>query len=339
MDCRGIAAEIHLNPAVFRRFDNCRAEGILQRSVVMRKLYTSPSLAALNFHNYCQKVILDVPEYLAACRDQPYCLASGIPAYSDITTFAPQHSFSNSDCSDAISWLKNGYLYKSRFFSSDLCITALEQLRQSQHDWNVYNYSHLASLLDFYCSPALNSLLASIAGVEPVLYMSLHNLRTTARSWHQDEFLCRTQTVGSSFAVWIALDDISPDMGPLCILPGSHRLPILDKGKLDRYLARGPDLISTATDSHALSNKSAAITVPVYESMTAGFDFQPLQYLPKQGDVLVFHSRLLHRACRASVDSNERPAIIGHYCSLNEIPTTQRLSLKKHGAGLFAEET
>ncbi len=336
--CAGVSTH-DLYPAVFPRFDNGRAEGILQHAAVIRQLYKSPSLAAKKFHKYCQQVILDVPEYLAACSDQPYCFPSGIPAYSDITSMSPVHSLSCSGCSDAMTWLNNGYLYKPGFFEPDLCLKALKQLRNSSHEWNVYNYSHLEFLLDFYCSPALNSLLASITGVEPVLYMSLHNLRTTARSWHQDEFLCDNQTFGSSFAVWIALDDISPDMGPFCILPGSHRLPILDKDKLDHFLAREPDLISAFTDSHALSNKSAAITVPVYELITARFGSQPLQYLPKQGDLLVWHSRLIHRACRASDDLNERPASIGHYCSLDEIPIKERSLLKKHRAGFFAEES
>ena len=42
-----------------------------------------------------------------------------------------------------------------------------------------------------------------------------------------------------------------------------------------------------------------------------------MTYLPKKGDVLLWHSRLIHRGSKANVPGMERRALIVHYSGIN----------------------
>ena len=162
--------------------------------------------------------------------------------------------------------------------------------------------------------------------------------KTTSRSWHQDEFLAAQNSVGSSFAAWIALDDICLDMGPFCFLPGSHKWPILDRSKLLNYLDGGSSSSALRSPEWVLPSGAAAVTVPAYELKLAESRVAPLTYLPRRGDLLIWHSRLLHRARSSATPAMKRPGVIAHYCSMAEISPGDRASLKRHGDMWFAED-
>tara|TARA_B100000579_G_C22838428_1_gene860124 strand:- start:91 stop:1110 length:1020 start_codon:yes stop_codon:yes gene_type:complete len=327
-----------LDPSIFPLFNIERPIRLAQRAAVMKDLFPSSETAAKAYYAYCQKEIDDSPEYINAYKCQPHQYSAGIASYLDLTSTAPQHSLSKTGDHDARFWSAYGFVYKPRFFSENLCQTLLGFLQDNITNYNVYKYSHISSLLSFYCSSRLSSLLRLITSVDPVLYMSIHGLKTTSRSWHQDEFFYGGYSHGSSFAVWIALDDVTSNMGAFCLLPGSHVLPILDKSKLDRFLADGMISSSSSSLESSLSLMSAAVTVPAYEAKVASFHSHPILYLPRRGDVLIWHSRLLHRACRASSNSVHRPAVIAHYCSLDEVSPAQRSRLKSYGNMFYAEE-
>ena len=309
-----------------------------RRASLLSSLLHSKASFSKAFYAYCQKEILDVPEYISACAEFDYRYELGVAKYSDITSSAPCHSVSSSSCDDALFWAGHGFLYKPGFFSADICDGLLGFLHGNIRVDGVFRYSHIPSLVDMYCSSGLHRLLRLVTAVEPVLYMSLHDLKTTSRSWHQDEFLAAQNSVGSSFAVWIALDDICLDMGPFCFLPGSHKWPILDRSKLLNYLDGGSSSSALRSPEWVLPSGAAAVTVPAYELKLAESRVAPLTYLPRRGDLLIWHSRLLHRARSSATPAMKRPGVIAHYCSMAEISPGDRASLKRHGDMWFAED-
>ncbi len=48
--------------------------------------------------------------------------------------------------------------------------------------------------------------------------------------WHQDQQYWGTIWDGELFTAWIALSDVTPDAGPMCFVPGSHRWGLLNAG-------------------------------------------------------------------------------------------------------------
>ena len=327
-----------MDQSVFQFFDASRSHRLARRASLLKNLLHSEALFSKAFYAYCRNEIMDVPEYLADCAEFEYRYQLGVAKYSDITSSAPSHSVSSVSCDDALFWADHGFLYKPGYFSADVCDALLGFLREDVRIDGVFRYSHVPSLMDVYCSTELHRLLRLVTAVEPVLYMSLHDLKTTSRSWHQDEFLAANNSVGSSFAVWIALDDICFDMGPFCFLPGSHKWPVLDRSKLLNYFDGGSSSSVLRSPEWVLPPGAAAVTVPAYELKLAESRVAPLTYLPRRGDLLIWHSRLLHRAKGSTSPDLKRPGVIAHYCSMAEISPSDRALLKRHGDMWFAED-
>lgn len=169
----------------------------------------------------------------------------------------------------------------------------------------------------------LQLLLAEPAGV----HLTLTGWRTTTRDWHPDCYLNPPGVGGFYVAVWIALDDIHPDSGPFQYIDGSHRWPPLSQARVREALGRagrGPDW----------PTRSEELLTPLYEAKIADEQLEVVDYLPKRGDVLFWHSRLLHRGSRPRTPGRERRALIAHYSGLNhrtDMPAAEPV----HGGWMF----
>jgi ectoine hydroxylase-related dioxygenase (phytanoyl-CoA dioxygenase family) len=102
--------------------------------------------------------------------------------------------------------------------------------------------------------------------------------------------------------VWVALEDVHPDSGPLVVYPGSHRLDrlyartvpveVVRDGKwrtfVNRYAPRVMDLITQA-------------------------GLKPVYYTPKTGSILIWHDALAHGGSQHANDSITSKSMVSHY--------------------------
>ena len=89
------------------------------------------------------------------------------------------------------------------------------------------SYEHIPEMRDLCLYRPLLDKIESLIGDEMVLHLNLTGWVSTERNWHQDDYLNHRNVNGWYIAVWMALDDISPDCGPFEYIPGSHRWPVL----------------------------------------------------------------------------------------------------------------
>ena len=147
--------------------------------------------------------------------------------------------------------------------------------------------------------------LEEVVGEPMGLHLNLTGWITTTRDWHQDSYLNPPHVGDYYAALWIALEDIDPDSGPFQYVPGSHRWPQVTREKiweaLDGY--KGPDW----------PTRSEQILTPVFEDELARRQPEIVTYVPKRGDALIWHGRLLHRGSKANVPGMPRRAIISHF--------------------------
>jgi ectoine hydroxylase-related dioxygenase (phytanoyl-CoA dioxygenase family) len=126
---------------------------------------------------------------------------------------------------------------------------------------------------------------------------------------------------GNIIAVWIALEDITPENGPLHYYPGSHRLPYIVNSDYDNIGTK-----------YSLGDK----TYGDYEDrIQEEIDSQKLTkqtFLAKKGDLLIWHANLLHGG-EPLIDKNStRKSMVFHYYAEDVIcyhEITQRPTLKK----------
>lgn len=172
-------------------------------------------------------------------------------------------------------------------------------------DTDYLRYFHLYNLMTYGpLGQEIEKLIGEPAGV----HLCLTGWVSTERDFHQDYYLNETCVKDKYAAVWIALGDIHPDSGPFEYVPGSHHWPVLTKEKIGQVV----DLQDPNWPKH-----SEDALVPLYNAEFERRDAPIETYLPKKGDVLIWHPRLVHRGSKAKTPGRYRPAAIGHFSGVN----------------------
>jgi hypothetical protein len=125
------------------------------------------------------------------------------------------------------------------------------------------------------------------------LCLALHTDITYWRSpdtgWHFDSLDDNPNALGQYMGVWVALDDVDPDAGPFQYVPGSHRWN--PTGEITRE--------SMAEECRR---------------MMADEEHEVVTFLPKKGDVLMWNSKVIHRASPPTV-GRPRKGLLGHFAN------------------------
>lgn len=173
-------------------------------------------------------------------------------------------------------------------------------------------YMRHPEILDVCCNQLVSDFLSSLFdGQDLGLHLNLTGWVSTERNWHQDCYLS-PEPVGSHYvAVWFALDDIHPDAGPFEYAVGSHELPPMSQKRVFEHLTP-----SEQRDPDWPKNTEPWI-VAACEEVIRERGYPVKQFLGKRGDVLCWHSRLLHRGSPPKVPGMARKAIIAHYSVLS----------------------
>jgi len=164
------------------------------------------------------------------------------------------------------------------------------------------------------CQP-VHDVMHDLFGEPMGLHLNLTGWRSTQRDWHQDGYLNPDSNADWYVAAWMALDDIDADAGPFEFVPGSHRSfpPIRNRKMLDALTPE--EAASSGWPTH-----TERLLTPMFETLMTDRGMHPSPYLPKRGDVLFWHARLLHRGSTPVDPTAERRAVINHYSGVNHRP-------------------
>jgi hypothetical protein len=101
--------------------------------------------------------------------------------------------------------------------------------------------------------------------------------------------------------VWLAMEDVGPDAGPLFYYPGSHRWPIMTNALIGRR-GYGAELQS-AQDPFALG----------WQALIEASGIQRERFLPRKGQALIWCANLLHGGGRQNDRKLTRWSQVTHY--------------------------
>lgn len=227
-------------------------------------------------------------------------------------------------------WSKNGYVILENFFSSievDAFNAEINQLIENNNaNWRYRNRIlfaiHNSKLLyDAGTNKKLLTVLNLLLGKEVELFQSINFLKGSQQRTHSDSIHMTTFPYGNMIAVWIALEDITMENGPLHYYPGSHKLPYIMNKDYDNVGSKfmiGDKLYSHYEDK--------------IQSIIDEKQLKKEVFLAKKGDLLIWHANLLHGG-NAVIDSNStRKSMVFHYYSKDAIcfhEISQRPTLKK----------
>ncbi len=153
------------------------------------------------------------------------------------------------------------------------------------------------AVADIARAPKVLEVLEALYGRRPFPFQTLNFERGTQQRAHSDtiHFHCVPQRFMAG--VWVALEDIHPDAGPLLIHPGSHRLPVFDSHDLG---------IDAGWDRHHEYEDAIAAIVEA-----EGFETRTLTL--RRGQAVIWAANLLHGGSRVVDPERTRLSQASHY--------------------------
>jgi len=159
--------------------------------------------------------------------------------------------------------------------------------------------------------PIVLDLLRHLYGREPFAFQTLNFAVGSEQHFHSDAVHFHSYPYGFMCGVWIALQDVEAESGPLIYFPGSHRLPYLSA----RSLGLGRDEVMEEQHPQRFFE-------PSWQQAVNEHEFEKQQFLPKRGDLLIWHANLLHGGELVQDKSSRRWSQVNHYFFANCLYTT-----------------
>ena len=104
------------------------------------------------------------------------------------------------------------------------CVTSTP--RDRAVGWRVNDpHSHSAAVRALYLHPEIHRTVGLVLGQRPIAIQSVYFEFGSEQAMHRDPMFVRTSPPSHFVAVWVALDEITEDNGPILAVPGSHRAP------------------------------------------------------------------------------------------------------------------
>jgi ectoine hydroxylase len=153
-------------------------------------------------------------------------------------------------------WIDDGALHLTGYLSADLVDTINNEvdalLDTGDLDFHfrdrrvMDSAKHSEAVRRAVEDGQLLRLLGFLLGREVTLFRTINFIEGSEQAAHSDAFHMTTEPKGYLVALWVALEDVTPESGPLFYYPGSHRLPYvmsedLHAGGNPLFVAEGKD--------------------------------------------------------------------------------------------------
>ena len=232
---------------------------------------------------------------------------------------------------ELLTWSDNGYVILRDFFSEatiDKINSEIDDLvHQDKVNWRANNSKimfaiHQSKFLnEVGTAPQLITILSLLLGREVCLFQSINFLHGSEQRTHSDSIHMTTFPIGYLIAVWVALEDISEENGPLHYYPGSHKLHYVMNKDYDNE-----------GDKFFIGKHSYTAYEDKIQEIVDDKKISKQIFKAKKGDVLIWHANLLHGGEPHLNKSKTRKSMVFHYYAKDVIcyhEISQRPALMK----------
>lgn len=261
-----------------------------------------------------------------------------------------------------LSTWKDGYLHLRNVFSEDECDAVNAAVEKLVHDRHRHGMAvevdvdldspnerkvPMAEVSDaqldhplkintlYYWLPEIRNLvlddrvtrvLRTLLDGDPTALTSLNFIKGSQQGFHLDTFYMPPVIPHRMVASWIALEDVTPDNGPLQYVPGSNRIePYMFDGHTMRVLK--PDADYTEFGAY-------------YGQKMQDYDLKPQQLSAKKGDVFIWHGLLYHGGAPILDAALTRKSVVAHFFAAADYPggtCTGTTDIVMHREGAYFE--
>ena len=208
-------------------------------------------------------------------------------------------------------WFEDGYVIIPKVLSTDKADEVSEEietlLSSGKVKWRYGNKVMFANkystlIKDITKNKAIVEILELLMG-KPVIPFQTINFKTgSQQKAHSDSIHMTTFPPGYLIAIWIALEDVQEDQGPLFYYPGSHKFPYLLK---PQYLS-GDNKFLLGEYSYTAYETAVAQELEKHKA-------EKKYFLAQKGDMLIWHANLLHGGDTITRTGATRKSMVVHY--------------------------
>ncbi|PAK10383.1 phytanoyl-CoA dioxygenase [Burkholderia ubonensis] len=147
----------------------------------------------------------------------------------------------------------------------------------------------------------VTDLLSKLYGRQAHPFQTLNFPVGTQQHYHTDSIHFSSMPERFMCGVWIALEDISEEAGPLVYYPGSHKWPI--------YTNEHLGVCSAESDERF----NQSVYEPVWRALVDAHGVKPKTFTAKKGQALIWTANLLHGGLKQTNSSLTRWSQVNHY--------------------------
>jgi len=220
--------------------------------------------------------------------------------------------FSDETKNSIRAWKENGYIILPKFFDEkaiDSINAEIESLLAGKKiEFTLGNkimFANKASELikEITLKKELTGILDFLLGRKVIPFQTINFVTGSEQHAHSDSIHMTTYPLGYLIAIWVALEDVTEDAGPLSYYSGSHKLPYL----LNDGYERGGNVFTVGADSNYLKYEEKIGEVVKEKKL-------PKQiFTAKKGDVLIWHANLIHGGEKIARAGATRKSMVVHY--------------------------
>lgn len=148
--------------------------------------------------------------------------------------------------------------------------------------------------------PLVLEILECVYGRQPFAFQTLNFPVGTQQHLHSDAVHFHSEPAGFMCGVWVALEDIHPDAGPLEYVPCSQRLPYLQAHDV-------------GVESHPAADCTQTIFHQAWQAMVEAQGLTRQIFKPRLGEALLWSANLLHGGSAVVDPSLTRWSQVTHY--------------------------
>ena len=209
-------------------------------------------------------------------------------------------------------FLREGFMILDDFIPKAWCdqintdldsLIAQGVLQYRHHGQRVEHlFQHSQATRNVWAHNQILKILSAIYDDVAMPCQTLNFIHGSQQDVHQDLVHLTPFPAGLMNGVWVALEDVHPDAGPLVVYPGSHRLPRL-------YTRAVP--VDKVLDGDWV--RFASKYTPRLKQLIQDSGLKPYYYTPKVGSVLIWHEVLAHGGSPCKNRELTRKSMVSHY--------------------------
>lgn len=208
-------------------------------------------------------------------------------------------------------FLSDGFVIFDELLPDDMidrANAALDRAVEEKYQGYVYGDStrleqmhvHFPAIRDIWLYAPVHRFLSLVFGAKSQPCQSLVYVFGSQQDAHQDTVHLTPFPAGMMCGVWIALEDVREGSGELAVYPGSHRLPRVYMHDVGCAKVRG--------DWREFGEK----VVGRWSSLLQEHGMQPIPYLARRGQILIWHENLMHAGSLRRDKSLSRRSVVTH---------------------------